>query len=68
MGVTLEVIVSANLKPVSIKLDYIFKDANTKLTVESTFTLDDDVELPTVDLTGYTKKSSLGNNSPSVGM
>ena len=68
MGVTLEVIVSANLKPVSIKLDYIFKDANTKLTVESTFTINDDVELPTVDLTGYTKKSSLGNNSPGVGM
>ena len=47
---------------------HVFKDANTKLTVESTFTIDDDVELPTVDLTGYTKKSSLGNNSPSVGM
>lgn len=67
-GATLEVCISSNLKPVSIKIDFEFSDASTELTVEGKYTVDNDVELPKVDLTGYTKKSSLDDDSPSTGI
>ena len=64
----LELCFSENLMPVYMKLDFTFSDSGSSLSMEGTYTLNEDVKTPKIDLTGYVLKPSLDSDTPVSGM